>query len=163
MASSQWKDVDTVPLARAMVLPSRVKKQQKETSLWGFTDLGTSPEENRAGKGRMSIRVSDLTTDIWGWKIRCWGDEHQDSLRHHKKCNSIPGLYTLDPGSTPTLIMTTKTVSIYHQCFRGFVGGGGCLLVAEDVAELTRLRTTDADCLVKNWTETFRQSPFQES
>lgn len=35
--------------------------------------------------------------------------------------------------------------------------------MAEDAAELTRLRTADADCLVKNWTETFRQSPFGES
>lgn len=78
----QWKDVDMAPLARAVVLPSRVEKQWKETSLWGFTDLGTSPEKNRGGKGKMSVRVSDLTTDILGWIILCWGDGQQDSCMY---------------------------------------------------------------------------------
>lgn len=66
-------------LGKSGGLTYKSREQWKETSLWGFADLGASPEENRGGKGKMSIRVSDLTTDILGWIILCWGDGEQDS------------------------------------------------------------------------------------
>lgn len=90
--------------------------------------LGNVTRRRQSRKGRMWIRVSDLnTTDILGWIILCWGQWAAGTVVHCQKLNSIPGLYTLDAGSTLIPIMTTKGVSRHHQVSQEAGAGRGML------------------------------------